>query len=73
MTGPRPVPGEAAGSVPAGPPAPSGRPHRCEEMGYVERRRDPESLEEEILAALSDEERATPRSLLRRALERTAA
>lgn len=69
--------------------------NELEDMGYVERRRDPidrrrhvveltddgrhaleraehgqESLEEEILGPLSEEERATLRSLLRRALER---
>jgi DNA-binding MarR family transcriptional regulator len=69
--------------------------NELEDMGYVERRRDPidrrrhvveltddgrhaleraeqaqESLEDEILGPLSEEERATLRSLLRRALER---
>ncbi len=68
--------------------------NELEEMGYVERRRDPtdrrrhmvditdegraalergeraqESLEDQILARLSDQERATLRSLLSRALE----
>jgi DNA-binding MarR family transcriptional regulator len=68
--------------------------NELEEMGYIERRRDPidrrrhmvditdkgraalergeraqESLEDEILAPLSDQERATLRSLLSRALE----
>jgi DNA-binding MarR family transcriptional regulator len=68
--------------------------NELEDMGYVERRRDPtdrrrhvveitgegrraleraeraqESLEDEILAALSDDERATLRGLLRRALD----
>ena len=72
--------------------------NELEEMGYVERRRDPidrrrhvvditnegrkaleraeqaqESLEDEILAALSEEERATLRSLLGRALAQPAA
>jgi DNA-binding MarR family transcriptional regulator len=72
--------------------------NELEEMGYVERRRDPtdrrrhvvditgegrkaleraelaqESLEDEILAPLTDDERATLRSLLRRALEQPAA
>jgi DNA-binding MarR family transcriptional regulator len=71
--------------------------NELEEMGYVERRRDPtdrrrhvvditsdgqraleraeqaqESLEDEILSGLSDEERSTLRSLLRRALEQPA-
>jgi DNA-binding MarR family transcriptional regulator len=70
--------------------------NELEEMGYVERRRDPadrrrhvvditdeglaalergeraqESLEEQILAGLSEEERAALRSLLSRALERS--
>jgi DNA-binding MarR family transcriptional regulator len=70
--------------------------NELEEMGYVERRRDPtdrrrhvvditsdgraalehaeraqESLEDEVLSGLSDDERATLRSLLRRALERS--
>jgi MarR family transcriptional regulator, temperature-dependent positive regulator of motility len=69
--------------------------NELEDMGYVERRRDPtdrrrhvvditgdgrealeraergqESLEDEILGPLSPEERATLRSLLRRALDR---
>jgi DNA-binding MarR family transcriptional regulator len=68
--------------------------NELEEMGYIERRRDPidrrrhvveitddgrdaleraeraqESLEDEILAGLSDKERVTLRSLLSRALE----
>jgi DNA-binding MarR family transcriptional regulator len=68
--------------------------NELEEMGYVERRRDPtdrrrhvvditsdgrkaleraqlaqESLEGEVLAGLTDDERATLRSLLRRAVE----
>ena len=68
--------------------------NELEEIGYIERRRDPadrrrhmvditgegrnaleraehaqESLEDEILGGLTDEERATLRSLLRRALE----
>jgi DNA-binding MarR family transcriptional regulator len=68
--------------------------NEMEELGYVERRRDPadrrrhvvdltnagrkaleraeraqESLEDQVLAGLSDEERATLRSLLARALE----
>ena len=71
--------------------------NELEEMGYVERRRDPtdrrrhvvditaqgqraleraehaqETLEDEILAGLTDEERDTLRSLLRRALEHPA-
>jgi DNA-binding MarR family transcriptional regulator len=71
--------------------------NELEEMGYVERRRDPtdrrrhvvditpegrraleraeraqESLEEQVLAALSEDERATLNSLLRRALEHPA-
>jgi DNA-binding MarR family transcriptional regulator len=71
--------------------------NELEEMGYVERRRDPtdrrrhvvditsdgrkaleraelaqESLEGEVLAGLTDDERATFRSLLRRALEQPA-
>jgi DNA-binding MarR family transcriptional regulator len=70
--------------------------NEMEELGYVERRRDPadrrrhvvdltnagrkaleraeraqESLEDQVLAALSDEERATLRSLLARALEQS--
>ncbi len=68
--------------------------NELEEMGYVERRRDPtdrrrhmvelttdgrqaleraeraqESLEDEVLGGLSEDERATLRSLLRRALD----
>jgi DNA-binding MarR family transcriptional regulator len=68
--------------------------NELEEMGYVERRRDPadrrrhvvdltnegrkaleraeraqEGLEDQVLAGLSDDERATLRSLLQRALE----
>jgi DNA-binding MarR family transcriptional regulator len=68
--------------------------NEMEELGYVERRRDPadrrrhvvdltnagrkaleraeraqESLEDQVLAGLNDEERATLRSLLARALE----
>ncbi len=71
--------------------------NELEEIGYVERRRDPtdrrrhmvditdegraalergeraqESLEDQILAGLSDQERATLRSLLSRALEAAA-
>ena len=71
--------------------------NELEEMGYIERRRDPsdrrrhmvditaaghraleraeraqESLGDQILAALSDEERATLRALLSRALEPSA-
>lgn len=70
--------------------------NELEEMGYIERRRDPsdrrrhvvdlteqgraalergeraqESLEDQIFAGLSDEERATLRSLLSRALEQS--
>jgi len=70
--------------------------NELEELGYVERRRDPtdrrrhmvditadgrhaleqaeraqESLEDEVLAGLSDDERTTLRSLLRRALEQS--
>ena len=69
--------------------------NELEDMGYVERRRDPadrrrhmveitsdgkdaleraeraqESLEDEILGRLTDDERATLRSLLRRAIDR---
>jgi DNA-binding MarR family transcriptional regulator len=69
--------------------------NELEEMGYVERRRDPtdrrrhmveltsdgqqaleraeraqESLEDEVLGGLNEDERATLRSLLRQALER---
>ena len=72
--------------------------NELEELGYIERRRDPEdrrrhvvditsdgrkaleraehaqeSLEEEVLAALSEEERATLRELLSRALAQPAA
>ena len=72
--------------------------NELEELGYVERRRDPidrrrhmvditdegraalergehaeESLEDDIFAALSDDERATLRSLLGRALEQPQA
>jgi DNA-binding MarR family transcriptional regulator len=71
--------------------------NELEEMGYVERRRDPadrrrhvvditdegraalergeraqESLEEQVLAGLTEEERATLRSLLQRALEHSS-
>jgi DNA-binding MarR family transcriptional regulator len=71
--------------------------NELEDMGYVERRRDPldrrrhvveiteegrhaleraqhaqESLEDEILGPLSEEERGTLRSLLRRALEQAS-